>query len=131
MIVAATIAGCGDSTGPGGETNITGTYSLRTINGQTLPFPLVVVGTTYRLEVTAGSVTINANGTYTGSSTLREIQGTSTITQTESSSGTWTRIKGIPWNLWVLGRLIVGPDAPVANHSSERRFQGGVRLSLH
>jgi CRISPR-associated protein Cmr6 len=41
------------------------------------------------------------------------------------------RFPGLQRNLWVLEGLTVGPDAPVANHPSERRFQGGVRLGLH
>jgi hypothetical protein len=85
------VTACGDSTGPDGEANISGTYTLRTVNGQNLPFPLLVVGTTYRLEVTASTVSINANGTFTQSATLREVNGTNTTTETESATGTWTR----------------------------------------
>ena len=89
LIGIAIMAACGDSTGPS-ETNISGTYELQTINGQNLPFTLLIVGT-YQLEIAAGSVTINANGTYEESTTVREIDGSSTTTTTETSSGTWTR----------------------------------------
>ena len=91
LLLTATLAACSDSSGPDGEASISGNYTLRTINGNNLPFALVVVGTTYRLEVTAANILINSNGTYNESGTLREIANGTTTTQTETSNGTWTR----------------------------------------
>ncbi|HSL70212.1 MAG TPA: hypothetical protein VK864_08205 [Longimicrobiales bacterium] len=90
MLALLPLACDDDSSGPDDE-DIAGTYTLRTVNGQNLPFALIVLGTAYRLEVTAASVTINANGTYSASSTLRETEDGMTTTTTETSAGTWTR----------------------------------------
>jgi hypothetical protein len=92
-LLATTLVACGDSAGPSGEANIAGTYTLRTVNGQNVPFAVVVLGT-YRLEVVSGSVTISGtgnSGTYTDQIVTRETQGTTTTTETENGAGTWTR----------------------------------------
>ena len=85
------VAGCSDSSGPSGEGDINGTYTLRTVNGQNLPFPVLVVGTTYRLEVTSGSLTISGNGSYSSQISLRETEGANVVTETQGTTGTWTR----------------------------------------
>lgn len=91
LAVSALAIGCSDSSGPSGEANIHGTYAMHTVNGQSLPFAVIVLGTEYRLEITAGSLTVNANNTYTLSTTVSETEAGTTVTVTETSSGTWTR----------------------------------------
>ncbi|HUG17201.1 MAG TPA: hypothetical protein VMM78_19505 [Thermomicrobiales bacterium] len=91
LVMLVCLTACGDSAGPDTEANISGTYTLRTINGQNLPFAIVVIGTTYRLEVMSANVVVNANGSYTQSMTVRETEGSTTTTQTDASNGTWTR----------------------------------------
>lgn len=91
LAVSALVVGCKDSSGPGGEANIHGTYNLHMVNGQSLPFAVIVLGTEYRLEVSSGSLTVNADNTYALSTTLRETESGTTTTVTEASTGTWTR----------------------------------------
>ncbi|MBI2614277.1 MAG: hypothetical protein HYW52_01065 [Gemmatimonadetes bacterium] len=73
----------------------TGTYTLKTVNGASLPAVIVQVGTTYKLEITAGSATLNEDNTFSASITFQETQatqtGTQTQTTTENESGTYTK----------------------------------------
>jgi hypothetical protein len=89
-VLPLALAACGDSTGPGG--GLAGTYELRTINGQALPF---LVGEFPDLdlteELTAGSVRLNANATFSASHTVRLTEGTQVTTFTTDINGTYSR----------------------------------------
>ena len=58
-----------DVTDPG---SVSGTYTLRAINGEELPSVLLQNGTTYLLEITAGSLTLNEDLTCSLTLTVRE-----------------------------------------------------------
>jgi len=80
--VALTMSACGgEGTGP---SDIAGTYTLRTINQQSLPVVLADI-----VEVRSGRLVIIDDGTFTLSATYRSTpeQGQS---QTESISGRYT-----------------------------------------
>src|SRR4051812_22150195 len=72
IVLAATalLVGCGDSSGPGGET-----YTLRSIAGDPLPAPQAPDLLFYRdpspFEVLAGSLTLRPDGTLTETMQLR------------------------------------------------------------
>jgi hypothetical protein len=68
----------------------TGTYVLKTVNGKSLPAAIIEIVGTYKLEITAGSVTLNEDKTFSASITFRETEGTTVRTQTETDSGTYT-----------------------------------------
>ena len=88
IALAALVVGCGDSsTGP---KTITGTYPLRSVNGDALP-ALVYQETNYTLEVTEGTISLGSNGRFTDSYTLRENDNGAIQTATIPCSGTWTR----------------------------------------
>lgn len=59
-LLALALAACGDSTGPG---DATGTFRLRTINGDALPYVLEQDGTS-RLEITGGKRILDTDGSY-------------------------------------------------------------------
>jgi hypothetical protein len=80
------VAACSDSSGPSGD-SINGTYALRTVNGQNLPFPVLVIGTDFRLEVLSGSLTVNGNGTFSFQLTLRETELGTVDTETQTTTG--------------------------------------------
>ena len=65
------VAGCSDSTGPG---DVSGSWTLQTVNGATPP-AIVYEDAFYKLEVLYAWYDINANGTYTLTSDLREDDG--------------------------------------------------------
>jgi hypothetical protein len=80
-VVPLTLAGCGDSTGPG---RLTGTYTLRSIGGDPLP-----AAVSFAEEVTASSLTLNGDATFSASITSRFIA--SGATNTLVFGGTYTR----------------------------------------
>jgi hypothetical protein len=84
-------AACDDD-GSGPELDVTGTYQLQTINGATLPFVLLQTGTTYRLEVLSGEITLNSNGTFTEEATVREDDNGTITTETQTVTGTYTQL---------------------------------------
>lgn len=84
-----TLGACGDSTGPGGG-SITGTYKLQTVNGNPLPYVIVQVGSD-KVEVSEGSLTLNADNTYSSRFTFRTTEGGQVTTETDTSVGTYTR----------------------------------------
>ncbi len=89
LIVALAVSlltGCGDSTGPEA---IAGNYTLRTINGQDLPF-LIVQVLDDKIELTAGSLRINSDNTFSANLTLATTDGGATTSETETTTGTYT-----------------------------------------
>ena len=82
------LAACSDSSGPGAS--IHGTYTLRTVNGQSLP-ATVFQDVTGRVEITSGSLTLNSNNTFSSIISFRLVSGTTTITDSETTTGTFSQ----------------------------------------
>lgn len=113
ILILFTAACSDDSTGPD-EASIVGTYALQTAAGERLParisgFPGV------RLEVTAGSLTLNPDLTFSRSITWRTIRVGSEQSSTETDSGTYERNNdkfllnssdGTQDLGWVIGRML-------------------------
>ena len=92
LAMTVAMAGCGDDDDPSGPTEITGTYTLRTVNGASLPFTLWTEAEAgFKREITGGSVTLNANGTYSDAFAIRDTEDGVVTTDTETSSGTYVR----------------------------------------
>ena len=77
---------CGDSTGPGA---IAGNYTLRTIDGQDLPAVILQV-LNDKVEVTAGSLRINSDLTFSSSLTAAATTSGTTTSATDTQTGTYT-----------------------------------------
>lgn len=90
LLVLAVFAGaCSDSTGPSElEADISGTYTLQTVNGASPPAIIVQVGAD-RIEVTGGQLTLNRDKTFGSSISYRVVQGGNTSTDTQNDSGTY------------------------------------------
>lgn len=93
LALVGTVTACGaDSTGP--SDSYSGTYALRTINGQSLPYILLQVGPD-KVEWTQDALTVTDNGTTGGSftqqSTLRVTASGQVTTQNVSDAGVYTR----------------------------------------
>ena len=87
------VTACGDD-GTGLE-DIAGTYTLHTVDGEGLPAvldPAVLdeIGTTFLLEVTGGSVTLNQDMTCSFTFSLRETEDGTVTRVTETAVGTYT-----------------------------------------
>jgi hypothetical protein len=90
LLALATLGACGSdaSTGPDAEP-IEGTYSLRTLNGATLPF--TIQSGPSSLTLTSDVITLAGNGSWTESITYRQIINGQTTNGTESDGGAWVR----------------------------------------
>ena len=91
MLLAASVSACGDS--PSGLTTTgghAGTYSLRTVNDQALP-ATIESDASGRVDVASGSVVLRADGTFTDQTEFRLVSGTSSTTETDVITGTYTR----------------------------------------
>ena len=81
------LAGCGNPTGPEA---IAGNYTLRTINGQDLPFTIEAALLDGKIELAAGSLRINSDNTFSLSLTLATTEGGTTTSETETTTGSYT-----------------------------------------
>jgi len=86
VLAGGLLAACGDDTGTNGS-SIFGTYTLQTIDGVSLPWLNRQVGATV-FEITAGSVRLNSDNTYSFSITSTET--TAGIVETEVTTGAGT-----------------------------------------
>lgn len=91
LTLALTAFACsGDSTGPGGSSaSVTGTYTLRTVNGSPVPVTVAQLPG-YTLRVTAATLTLNSPNTFSSTGTYQETTGSQTVTVTQTCTGTYT-----------------------------------------
>ena len=86
--------GCGDDdpSGPGG---VTGTWTLRSVNGQNVPATVYEgsdLGFQLKVEVLSGRLTLSQNGTFQDVTTVRQTIGTGpSSTDDFTTSGTWVQ----------------------------------------
>ena len=88
-IAIVLLAGCGNDNSTSPKT-IAGTYTLNTVGGQGLP-AVVYSETNYTLEVTGGAVSLNSDGTFSDTYTLRENDAGTVNTATIPCTGVWTQ----------------------------------------
>lgn len=81
------LAACGDSSGP--PANITGTYTLETVNNAQLPFT-TDEDETYKAEILASAITLRADKTYTWDFTGRSTDYGVPTTNTDTFTGTYS-----------------------------------------
>ena len=82
-------AACGDdSTGPD-EGSIAGSYTLRTINGQNLPYTTLSAGVN-KAEVLSSSLSLDADGTFREERSVRRTHSGVSVTEPEMKFGTYT-----------------------------------------
>ena len=88
-LVVLALAACGDNvTGARTGTGATGTYTLRTFNGQ--PPPVTVqLQPGFRQEILADQYTLFVNGGFSRSTDLRETIANATSTRTRTYIGSW------------------------------------------
>ena len=93
MAMTMAMAGCDDDDDPTAPANISGTYTLRTVNGSAPPVTLVNV-TGYKLEIMSATITITgtgSSGTYSETTNWRETTNGVPDEYPETYTGTWTR----------------------------------------
>ncbi len=85
-LAVSLLTGCGDATG---SEAIASDFTLQTINGQNLPFVLAQV-VVDNVEITAGSVRLNSDNTFSTSLTVATTEGGATASETTTVTGTYT-----------------------------------------
>ena len=88
VLAVTVLSACSDAFTPEG---VSGFYELKTVNGEQLPFSQTVFGVT--VEFTAGSVTLSQNGTFSSSGTVTVSDATTSVTETETESGTFVLVE--------------------------------------
>ena len=88
----ATLAACGsDSSTNPNNTVVEGTYSLKTVNGQVLPFTIQGNGIT--VVLTSDVLTIAQGGSWTETIAYKQtVSGGATTNEVDADAGSWTRI---------------------------------------
>ena len=91
LLALATVAACGSdtSTNPAND-KVEGSYSLRTVNGQPLPFTVQANGVT--AVITSDVMTIAEGGSWTEVTAYRKSANGQTTNEVDADSGTWTRV---------------------------------------
>ena len=94
-ILLAMVVACGGDKATGPNASITGNYTLRTVNGNTVP-AVVFQNTTEKEELTAGNINLNADRTWSGALSFRSTNLTNGATATLSlpANGTYTNNNG-------------------------------------
>ena len=83
-------AACGgDSPTPPDEGPIAGSYTLRTINGQNLPYTTLSAGVN-KAEVLSSSLSLNADGTFREERSVRRTHAGVAVSEAEMKFGTYT-----------------------------------------
>lgn len=90
MAVTLAMGGCGDDDDGTGPSGVAGTYTLRTVNDQALPYTLYE-DESYKIEIMASELTINSGGTWRETATFRETELGTPATSTQTVTGTYTR----------------------------------------
>ena len=85
-LASGLVFGCGDSFSVDG---VSGTYNLESINGQDIPFS-ETIGT---VTVESGTLRLNSDNTWSVSITTSRAEGGTTVTDTETESGTFTLVE--------------------------------------
>jgi len=91
LVAALLLVGtaCGGDTATGPEESIAGSYTLRTINGQNLPFTTLSAGVN-RAEVLSSSLSLHADGTFQEERSVRRTHAGVSVTEAEMKFGTYT-----------------------------------------
>jgi len=89
LAALAVLPACGDSTGP--NRTVTGNYSLISVNGVLVPVTFSVEQF-FTLRITAGTLTLNSDNTFSASATYEQTPagGGPKTTNTETCTGTYT-----------------------------------------
>ena len=92
VLTGVLLTACGDA--PFSPEGVAGVYNLESVTGNPLPAETELPGVTAdRFVFTAGSVTLNADGTFSESSTAEITREGITTTETSTDSGTFTLVE--------------------------------------
>ncbi|HYD53638.1 MAG TPA: hypothetical protein VEA99_13465 [Gemmatimonadaceae bacterium] len=93
LVVGSLLAGCGGDDGSPTEPtsgSIAGTYTLRTVNGNNLPFTILQVGAD-KIELMNETITVAEGGSFTQQGTVRLTESGTVTTESYADAGSYTR----------------------------------------
>ena len=88
-LVLAAACGGDTTTGPTVQQQITGTWSLSTVNGSALPFTIAQTGTN-KVELVSDVFVVASTGSFTQTTTVRTTINGVVTTQSVADAGTYT-----------------------------------------
>lgn len=88
LVTLAFVAACGSDSPTGPRADITGTYTLRSVNGVNVPAVVVQVPD-YSYSITGGRIVLNADLTCSAQLSWSETESGTTTTGTESDTCTY------------------------------------------
>lgn len=95
IALLSTATACGGDDGPSGPENVTGTYTLREVNGAAPPATVIEFddGTSsLKIEILSGTITVNADMTFTATHVVRFTEDNVVVFHGPSPiAGTYTR----------------------------------------
>jgi hypothetical protein len=90
LIIVATVTACSKDSPTDPNASIAGAYTLRTVNGNNLPFTVLQVGAD-KAEVLNETITVSDAGTFTQQGTFRFTESGVVTTEGYADAGTYTR----------------------------------------
>ena len=95
LLLASAVVACGGDSATGPNASITGNYTLRTVNGNTLP-AVFFQDAQEKDELTAGNINLNADNTWSGSLSAKatDLHSGAVLTESVPANGTYTNNNG-------------------------------------
>lgn len=87
VLALVLLSACGDNT-PTGASTVTGTYTLRTVNGAALPYTMSQTATS-KVELLDDAISLYQGGTYSTVSHVRTTTNGTPVTETREGAGTY------------------------------------------
>ena len=92
VCLLAIVAACGGESPADPGVSLTGTWRLQSINGANLPYSATDSGVV--VSITAATLTISTNGTYSETFSVSAVEGATTVTTTVIQAGNWSNSGG-------------------------------------
>jgi hypothetical protein len=93
LVLGAACSGGSEATAPAGSASVVGTWSLKTVNGATLPYLMDQIGAD-KTEMTGDVIVFLASGQFTETAQVRATSGGQVSTVPVQQAGTWATNKG-------------------------------------
>jgi hypothetical protein len=93
VLALLAVAACGGATEPT-QINVVGSYQLKSVAGVALPAPVSPPAGYNTATVTAGTLTLNADGTWSTTATFRLVATNATTTTQAAAIGIYSAVNG-------------------------------------
>jgi hypothetical protein len=91
LLCTGLLVGCSDDDGSGPNAGVEGTYSIHTYNGQQLPVVVQEEAGQFTVTLLSSTLVFSSGGTVNISERYRLTQGTTSVEETFTATGTWNQ----------------------------------------